>query len=68
MRKSRELNCDFSAVCVLITKHLAKLEKSHSDNLRFFVQSFRWNLVQLLGNFLTLTSRVFKPNENGPIV
>ena len=54
MQKSRELNHDFSAVCVLITKHLAKfctkLEKSHSD-LRFFVRSFGWNLVQLLGIF-----------------
>ena len=54
MRKSREYNHDFSAVCVLITKHIAKfrtkLENSHSD-LRFFVRSFGWNLVQLLGNF-----------------
>ena len=43
------LLCAFS-----LQKHLAKfrakLEKSHSD-LRFFVQSFGRNLVQLLGNF-----------------
>ena len=37
-------------LCAFSLQNLAKLEKSHSD-LRFFMQSFGWNLVQLLGNF-----------------
>ena len=49
--------------------------KTPCEVLRSFalwLAAFRaWNLVQLLGNFhpnfaILLTSRVFKPNENGP--